>query len=1045
MLALNSYKNKLSLDGINDEGADDLLFFTTDSLFARKPFERVPNLSGGHNVIIGPKAGSKLKRSSYNVMLGTGAGFNTTNVDSTIKKFSSYNTFVGNNAGYSNVQGYYNTYIGYDSSKSAQNQISIDGSGNISHNIGIGVSNKSTGGRSTLVGNDSYNIGREGTVMGQQSSNSGRNSLIIGNKIKNSGSNAFILRANGSRLGPGNDGLINVLDNYFNINDVFEGVIGSNINVTSTITFNEPANFSNDIITENLQVNDQLVSLNESHINNGFVSRLDVRSNTILRDNVQILNTSSSNESVFDVYVETNLRGQVNVLDSATFNDNVDIKLDEHEYFIIRDNNKISDEILMKVTPRAIQFEQLTKFNEEVVFNSNVRFEDRTDFQRLASFSNTYTEIAHVDYMYLRNPSDGSYSNIFDFLNNSNINIQIENLIPWLDIDPSNIGLHIFNNDEFAPWIEKNQSDISLSGFGNDLAPWLDFHQSNIDLSLFNYDTILPRWVSENASKDNIAQVVQTRFGWLNEQQSRIPLNAFNNPWRWLRIDQKDVLLDRFNFEDKYKWLKLPNVVGNGQSNYNLNNFHNDLAPWLTSNASDINVFDFNTGWIDSVQRNVNLGDFYNDIAPWLNGKILQNMVPLSGFLQDEINLTGDLTIGNNLTVIGDVELRGQNMVVYSSNVNYLNDVSIHGSLNVMSNVFVYGPDIVFENNQTFRIFNGGENPAFSIDDQDLILNLNFTVNDNSSNPVLRIIDDQLWYKNENFDDLMRGLIVSIIETENNLQVNKPILFNEPAEFNSNVYFNHPVTNMSNVNMNDKLFFFPLEKETNLNRSYWTVFSEGRLNNYMEADLLFVSNNGSKITFHDHFEEGIFNFTGQHRCSTSFDFVTDDFMENCIGKIVVSTGKYMDIYNETTIRMNEAIPIVSLCIEEEDQCVFGVVSGFEKLNSDSREFKLGHLSFILDKNTRDKVSNKIMVNSVGEGGIWVCDVNGAFKNGDYITTSSVDGYGMCQNSGQQFNYTVGKITCDCVFDIDSELIKCEIFEYKGISYKKAFVGCIYCC
>ena len=1048
MLSLNSYKNKLSLDGINDEGADNLLFFTTDSLFARKPFERVPNYSGVQNVIVGPKAGSKLTHSSHNVMLGSGAGFNTTNLDKTIKKFSSYNTFVGNNAGYANVQGYYNTYIGYDSSKNAQNQISIDGGGNISHNIGIGVSNKSSGGRSTLIGNDSFNTGRQGTIIGQQSSNSGLNSLVIGNKIQNSGSNVFILRANGSQTGPILDGIGNVLDNYFNINDVFQGVIGSNINVTSSMSFNEPVNFTSDLNTENLTVYNQLVSLNESHINNGFVTRLEVQSNTILHDNVHIRKTPGL-ISEFKVDVETFFDGQINVNKDTTFNDNVNINLGPEEKFLIRDTRfGGNEEIIMNVTVDKIEVQKPTEFTKEVIFSSNVTFEERADFNKVASFSNTFTQYAQVDLMYIRNPSDGSYCNIYEFMsdeNNTSFDIQIENLVPWLDFYQSNIGLHLFNNDEFAPWIHKNQNNISLADFNNDLAPWLDFHQSNIDLSLFNYQTIFPRWVKDNASKDNIAQVVQTRFEWLNERQDMIPLNAFNNPWRWLRIKQGDILLDKFNFEDKYKWLKLPNIVGNGQSNYNLAYFHNDLAPWLEVNPADINVFNFNTGWINSNQRNVNLKSFYNDIAPWLNDKFLQNMVPLSGFYQDTLNLEGELTIGSNLTVHGDVEFKGGNFLIHSSNVNYLGNVSIQGSLNVMSNLHVYGPDIVFENNETFRIHNG-QDVSFSIDNHDLIINRNFTVNDNSTNPVLRIIDDQLWYKNENFDDLLRGLLVNIIETSSNLHVNKLILFNEPAEFKDHVDFNLPVTTMSNVNMNDKLYMFPLDKEINSNVSFWTIFSEEQMNLDNEitphaADLLFVSKNGSKITFHDQFDEGVLNFTGQHRCSTTFE-CTDHIMESFIGKIVVSTGQYMDIYNETRIRMNEAIPVVSLCIEEFDQRVFGVVSGFENSNSDSREFKLGHLSFVLEK---DKVSNKVMVNSVGEGGIWVCDVNGAFTNGDYITTSRVDGYGMRQKSKQQFNYTVAKITCDCNFYIQSELYTCEEFEYKGISYKKAFVGCVYCC
>ena len=61
----------------------------------------------------------------------------------------------------------------------------------------------------------------------------------------------------------------------------------------------------------------------------------------------------------------------------------------------------------------------------------------------------------------------------------------------------------------------------------------------------------------------------------------------------------------------------------------------------------------------------------------------------------------------------------------------------------------------------------------------------------------------------------------------------------------------------------------------------------------------------------------------------------------------------------------------------------------------------------------------MVINSLGEGGIWVCNKNGSFENGDYITSSTVGGYGMKQtlNEGILTNYTVGKITCNCDFSL----------------------------
>ena len=86
-----------------------------------------------------------------------------------------------------------------------------------------------------------------------------------------------------------------------------------------------------------------------------------------------------------------------------------------------------------------------------------------------------------------------------------------------------------------------------------------------------------------------------------------------------------------------------------------------------------------------------------------------------------------------------------------------------------------------------------------------------------------------------------------------------------------------------------------------------------------------------------------------------------------------------------------------------------------------------------------------MINSVGEGAIWVCNINGSFENGDYITSSSIQGFGMRQESDSEKNYTVAKITCDCEFDVDSLVYKCEEFTINGQTFRKAFVGCIYCC
>ena len=43
--------------------------------------------------------------------------------------------------------------------------------------------------------------------------------------------------------------------------------------------------------------------------------------------------------------------------------------------------------------------------------------------------------------------------------------------------------------------------------------------------------------------------------------------------------------------------------------------------------------------------------------------------------------------------------------------------------------------------------------------------------------------------------------------------------------------------------------------------------------------------------------------------------------------------------------------------------------------------------------------------------------NGILSNGDYVSSSSVQGYGMLQHTNKLLNSTVAKITCDCNFSL----------------------------
>tara|TARA_Y100001963_G_scaffold159928_1_gene266245 strand:- start:792 stop:4100 length:3309 start_codon:yes stop_codon:yes gene_type:complete len=178
-------------------------------------------------------------------------------------------------------------------------------------------------------------------------------------------------------------------------------------------------------------------------------------------------------------------------------------------------------------------------------------------------------------------------------------------------------------------------------------------------------------------------------------------------------------------------------------------------------------------------------------------------------------------------------------------------------------------------------------------------------------------------------------------------------------------------------------------------------------------------------------------FTGQH-LSKPNNGNTEDYADK-IGYIVISSGDYLNVNGnviDTKVTINEAVPKVDLSNKEKDKRVFGVISEAEDPNNLNREFKSGVWNSVVNKND----DNRLWINSLGEGAIMVSDYSGNLENGDYITTSPIEGIGMKQDDDLLHNYTVAKITQDCDFSSDYSTIV-----YNGATYKYKLVGCTYHC
>jgi hypothetical protein len=246
----------------------------------------------------------------------------------------------------------------------------------------------------------------------------------------------------------------------------------------------------------------------------------------------------------------------------------------------------------------------------------------------------------------------------------------------------------------------------------------------------------------------------------------------------------------------------------------------------------------------------------------------------------------------------------------------------------------------------------------------------------------------------------------------------------------------------------------------------------GNLANYTQAGVTIepststnkwsLSSNGSdNFTFHYNLVERGYllnnvavaniDFTGQHRSCTE-----ENLNSNHYGLIVISSGEYSNMTPGTTNipSINESLPCVNLAQTYQDKRVFGVISEKE---DGKREYTQGLFVSTISEPDADR----LIINSLGEGAMWICNKHGVYENGDYITSCSVRGYGAKQSDDLLHNYTVAKITQDENFTnmsnatisryldaLGNILTEEEYTILLGITssaYKAKLVGCTYHC
>ena len=219
-------------------------------------------------------------------------------------------------------------------------------------------------------------------------------------------------------------------------------------------------------------------------------------------------------------------------------------------------------------------------------------------------------------------------------------------------------------------------------------------------------------------------------------------------------------------------------------------------------------------------------------------------------------------------------------------------------------------------------------------------------------------------------------------------------------------------------------------------------------------DLMFTSSSGAVVKLVDDFRPGLLDFTAQHRCifrggalappppphtghrGGGGDFPPGYRGDLHTGLVVIATGKYKAASSGGTApTADEAVPVVEFATDPMDPRVFGVLSG-----DPVGEYRFGHLVFQQRGGHDDEDEPFVVVNSAGEGGIWVSNENGAIRNGDLVITgSSIPGVAIRQPDDIVRSYTCAKITCDCDFYKDTPG---PVVEF-GKHGRMCLLGCVY--
>jgi hypothetical protein len=155
-------------------------------------------------------------------------------------------------------------------------------------------------------------------------------------------------------------------------------------------------------------------------------------------------------------------------------------------------------------------------------------------------------------------------------------------------------------------------------------------------------------------------------------------------------------------------------------------------------------------------------------------------------------------------------------------------------------------------------------------------------------------------------------------------------------------------------------------------------------------------------------------FTGAHEVRLSDSFPA----EIRAGMIVSGVGEaHIRETPDGDVDISSTLPTVRLSDRAEDKAVLGVLVGEVELPEDHWYSPAAGERFA-------------SVNALGEGRVWVTNINGGIEAGDAITSSEIPGYGQRQDDDLLHIYTLGKAMETVDWDTVTETVTFNGQEYK---------------